>query len=298
MKFKTYCCRHLWPVVQCGTYDGDFMCPDRLYDLEYEQDQLWDEFREFIAVGEMDFNRFKTAMAGEILRIFQTENPLEKFGVKVVDVSIDSPREYNFRTDWAEPEIEVPDTFILDTMKWIKESATRTKIAKKWIQDHWTSYDGWWSCMPESWDELHEWIGRDDPYYRDVLAGGLLGILTKIDQPDLLGADDYNVLPFTDTLVERMEGNYSPGDFYPIYQPNKILRKYSLDSELRIDDNEEDLSKVLEKLDGGVEWRLDELAYADQFGDDEAKERAKASLVKELKEANIRRLQQDAKEDA
>lgn len=295
MTFSTYCCRHLWPVIQCGTYDGDVMCPDYLYQLEDEPEYYWNEFREFIAVGEMDFNKFKEAMAKEIMRIFKEEKPLEKFGVKVVGAGIDSPREYNFRTDWAELTIEVPDDFVEKTVKWIEESATRTKIAKKWLDEHWKSYDGWWSCMPESWAEMHQWIDRKDPADMEVLAGGLLGMLTKIDQPDLLEEDDCGMPPLTYILSERMAGNYSSGDFYPIYKPHELLRKYGLADHLHIDEKEEDIGKVREKIGGLVELRLDELAYADQFGDEKAKERAKKYLFDALVEENIKKLQ--TKED-
>jgi len=296
MTFSTYCCRHLWPVIQCGTYDGDVMCPDYLYALEDEPEYYWNDEREFIAVGEMDFARFKEAMAKEILRIFQEEKPLEKFGVKVVGADIDSPREYNFRTDWAELTIEVPDDFVEKMVKWIEESATRTKIAKKWLDEHWKSYDGWWSCMPESWAEMHQWLDRKDPVEMEVLAGGLLGMLTEIDQPDLLEEDDCGLPPLTYILSERMSGNYSSGDFYPIYKPNELLRKYGLDTELRVDENEEDIKKVREKMGDMVEWRLDELAYADQNGNDEAKERARKYLVEALREANLKKLVKNDKE--
>ena len=297
MTFKTFCCRHLWPVIQCGTYDGGNMDPNYVFVLEEEPDFYWENDREFIAVNDMDFNGYKKAMAKEILKIFQDEKPLEKFGVKVIGADIDSPREYNFRTDWAELTIEVPDTFVEATMEWVEKSATRTKIAKKWIQDYWTSYDGWWSCMPESWTELHQWIERKDPREMEVLAGGLLGILTKIDQPDLLEDDHVGELPFSNLLDEAMREHYSSSDFYPVYKPNELLRKYGLDTELRIDEKEDDLSKIREKMGDMVEYRLDELAYADLYGNDEAKERAKKYLIEALKKANIEKLMKNDKDN-
>lgn len=297
MKFNTYCCRHLWPVIQCGTYDGDVMDPDYLYGVEDAPDDYWENSREFVAVGECDTTKFMEAMAKEILRIFQEEKPLEKFGVKVVDADIDSPREYNYRSDWAELTVEVPDTFVKDTVAWIEESDERTKIAKKWLDEHWKSYSGWWSCMPESWEEMHDWIDGGSESRMETLAGGLLGMLTKIDQPDLLEPDDCGLPPLTYILTERMSGRYSLGDFYPIYRPNELLRKYGLDTELRIDEKEDDLRKIREKIDGLVEWKLDRLAYADQFGDADMKRKCRNGLIEALKDANIKRLQEGNKNE-
>lgn len=292
MTFRTYCCRHLWPIIRCGTYDGDVMDPDYLYGVEDAPDDYWENSREFVAVGECNTQKFMKAMAKEILEIFQTEKPLEKFGVKVVGADIDSPREYNFRTDWAELTIEVPDDFVEKTVKWIEESATRTKIAKKWLDEHWMSYDCWRSCMPESWDEMHDWIDGGSESRMETLAGGLLGMLTAIDSPELYGdQNDYDEREtLTYMLEDAMRERYSLDDFYPIYKPNELLRKYGLEEDLRIDEKEDDFRKVHEKIDGLVEWRLDELAYADQYEDDEAKERARKDLFDALREKNIRKL--------
>lgn len=301
MKFNTYCCRHLWPVIQCGTYDGDVMDPNYLYCVEDAPDDYWENSREFVAVGECNTSKFMEAMAKEILEIFRSEKPLEKFGVKVVDADIDSPREYNHRTDWAELTIEVPDDFVKSTVSWIEESDARTNIAKKWLDEHWKSYSGWWSCMPESWDEMHDWIADGSESRLETLAGGLLGMLTAIDSPEMYGGcdddcdDDHETLTYM--LGEAMREHYSLCDFYPIYRPNELLRKYGLDTELRIDEKEDDLRKVREKIGGLVEWKLDQLAYADQFGDADMKRKCRNGLIEALKDANIKRLQEGNKNE-
>ena len=126
---------------------------------------------------------------------------------------------------------------------------------------------------------------------RDIVVGGLLGILTKIDEPELLERNDgFPYPPITGDAYDKLSG-YDASEFYPVYQPNELLRKYGLDAELKIDEYEDDISKVREKLGSTVEWRLDELAYADMFGGEFDKDSAVGRLIKALKEENIRKLQ-------
>ena len=118
--------------------------------------------------------------------------------------------------------------------------------------------------MPQTWEQMKEWVseGLDG----DLVAGGLLGILTALEQPELLREDEdyeYGFKPMTCDLVDRMR-DYSAGDFWPIYRPNEVLRKYGLDSELRIDEKEDDVDKVRGPLDGWTQADIHPSAAIDR----------------------------------
>ena len=291
----------VWHVVHVGPYDGDAMDNRYLFDMDDELDRFWDDGHEFIAVSNFDSDKFRKAVAEEAQKLFDEYAPLKGHGVEKVFVHkvLGPPRgEYNFQTDCLSLTVEVTDDFFEKARSELGKPEHRERI-EKYIERHWKSRSGFISCMPESYDEffgeldsLADATDGTEVNARDMelMTGATLSLLTACTEPGYFETGEYQCWnDMTEDLREAMSGNHSITEFYPVYKPNELLRKYGLDSELRYDESK-DYSDV--NQDGYVEYCLDSLAYADQNGDDEDKRIARENLVEALKKENLRRLQE------
>lgn len=81
---------------------------------------------------------------------------LKKYGVTAFQpLDIWHPRFYNFQTDELDFQIEVADDFEVR----MRENVARFKAEddgtmQAYINNHWKTRDGFWSHMPESFDEI------------------------------------------------------------------------------------------------------------------------------------------------
>lgn len=148
----------LLPIVDVCMYGG-LLDPANIESAynDFERYNCEEDGTEFHYV-DLDYDKFDMAVLeiaagyikGEVMPI------LSKYGVKNIQtLGIYHPREYNFETDQLDFDIELSDDFEEqmreNIVKFQKEDDGRMQ---QYIDDHWKSYDGFWSYMPESFDEI------------------------------------------------------------------------------------------------------------------------------------------------
>ena len=126
------------PIVIPDTYGSGF---------QYEvADDMWDDFKQLM------IDKAKDAI----------EYALDDIGIpyrKLEMGKFNSPREYNFTTDWIDFSIEVPDDYI-QTIRWNvrRDENAFFKFARK----NFGSYDGFISSYPYYKDEFYDVEGKDE----------------------------------------------------------------------------------------------------------------------------------------
>lgn len=140
-------------------------------------DESWFEESEF------DHDGFMKSLA--VLHAGIIEDVLPAGGIKSVKVvGTTSPREYNFATDQVDLEIDLD---VKELYRYLTKD-NNEKEFEKYLEDNFTSYDGFWSWTPNNLKDFFANIDGEDEVDRDKCIGILAGwYLTK----ECLTEDEY-----------------------------------------------------------------------------------------------------------
>ena len=155
MKFETSTA--IIPMLYVGMYDS-CLSPNSVFSYEFEDeenkdrdfDEEWDRF---------DYTSYKTAVgkkAAAIAERIANEYLNGKNGIKAVTSNEDilSPKDYNFETDVLSIDVEMEEDFMEVLQSNFKKWEEENGAVAKWVKDHYTSYDGFWSAIPNSLAEI------------------------------------------------------------------------------------------------------------------------------------------------
>lgn len=164
MKFETS--TSIIPMLNVGMYDS-CLSPDSVFNYEFEKDE--NEGRDFDKEWEsFDYGAYKAAVgkiAAKQTASIAAEHLNGKNGIKSVasNGKIISPKYYNFETDQLSIDVEMEEDFMDVLQSNFKKWEEKDGEVKKWVKDHYTSYDGFWSAIPNSLSEIASDIadGRD-----------------------------------------------------------------------------------------------------------------------------------------
>ena len=155
-----------FPVLKVGTYDGQPMDTDRIFD-SYNIDQDFEEgyikFNSEQFFDHFSFKKFKTKMmevAQEIINDEVLPNLKDlKLGIIGLKVSgLNSPKYYNFSTDQLDLDLKVTEGFY---ERLVKRVAKCDQVAlAKFLKDNFTSYDGFMSWTANNIEEMTEEIAK------------------------------------------------------------------------------------------------------------------------------------------
>lgn len=155
--------------------------------------------------------------------------------IELVGYDIDSPKEYNFRTDRIFTIVDVSDydTLVEKLCSLASNPIYRTKIAQTIKNEH-TSCDGFWSWMS---NDIEEWFGLmvnpDNSHYTSYFIGYLLDAICPAEIENLNEAiysyvsesTDYHcVEPETDEAKEEYELYLKYGILYADYAEEHPIR--------------------------------------------------------------------------
>lgn len=131
---------------------------------------------------------FDKLVSEEWARLLWEKVKLESLDNIITEMEYDhvrSPRYYNYTTD----KLNLRITCDMDALEsWIKE---HEEDFRKYLKDHWTSYDGFISFVPNTLEEL-----RESKYYRDISIEYLLRSMMLHDFDEYYDSIEYNVLEF------------------------------------------------------------------------------------------------------
>lgn len=124
------------------------------------------EIPDYMEMDNFDMDGFRNCLVPYVQEAANDAlNVLKKY-VKIESIkvlSIDSPREYNFGTDWANLYVEFKPGFEEDLIKILpklKEDEDIEQLAREVYRTH----SGFMSFGPENWEELERGIKRYDEY--------------------------------------------------------------------------------------------------------------------------------------
>lgn len=243
------------PICDVSTYEGPF---------SYES--LWqDEEEAEREEGRLVCDDYKSyAMGARIVeeanRVFERDKPLKDYGVVSIKATeFESPREYNFMTDWLDLSVEVDGTFFAKAKKAILDPANR-KAVVKYAGDNWVSRDGFLSSMLDRISTLSRdaWkaktygtrMATDEDVEKALVAdmddafgalendtsedeprefGAVLALLWLIEYPsdfDQSGDSTMYGSWVTDEMVEHLRGNSSLSEFCTVMDLDEACGKF------------------------------------------------------------------------
>lgn len=216
MKFQTN--TEIAPIISVCTYWGP-LDYDSMWN--YEQRNLEEEGQ--LVCDDFDYAAYKDAIVAEANRVFEDTSLEEDLGiVSIKATSMFSPREYNFRGDSLNLEVEVNSCFFTEAKTVLLHPANRT-IVDEYIKDHWRSRDGFISFMPiQDSDDLYELLeqaigaGTFEDECREF--GSILSLMWHLTE-----SKDYGL---TDCICERLSDNHSLSEFCTVLDPEECLRLY------------------------------------------------------------------------
>ena len=237
----------VWPVCHVGSYDGDVLDPEYVLGVENEQwsyDQEDDEEKGTRIVSwEFDNDEWDKVVVEAAQHAFDMYEPLKDHGVKKVWVTkYWHPREYNFITDDLYVSVEVDDinTFVKDAYEILKKEEHKEKISK-YVKDHWHSYDGFFSHMSETYDEVMDdfetFLSPDDEdthfhcWDVELFLGEVLTLLSLIDgeldpiDPDCGGIGETDI---TSEIRDYLSGNHMASEFFLTYNVYEEAKKHGI----------------------------------------------------------------------
>lgn len=189
-------------LVRVGMYDS-LLSPENIFSYEFEDPE--NQNRDFDA----EWNRFDGAKyKAEVgRRAAQQVETLAagwlngKYGIKSVvsNGEILSPREYNFETDELSIDIEMEENF-MDTLK-ANFSKWETGPVAEWLHDHYTSYDGFWSAVPNNASDIAAAI--EDGITGDFVAGHVDRLIGVYAECCLVDAGYFKEGTFDDSPYEQ-----------------------------------------------------------------------------------------------
>lgn len=218
MKFQTN--TEIAPIIDVCTYWGPFDY-DSMWD--YERQNYEDDGQ--LVCDDFDHAAYKDAIVAEANRVFEKHRLLFAEDLDIISIkatSMFSPREYNFRGDSLDLEVEVNSDFFAKAKTLLLHPANET-IVDEYIKDHWHSRDGFISFMPiQNRDGLYEVLERaiSTGTFEDECRGfgSILALMWHLTE-----SKDYGL---TDCLCEGISGNHSLSEFCTVLDPEECLRLY------------------------------------------------------------------------
>lgn len=258
MKFQTN--TEIAPIIDVCTYRGP---------LDYES--VWDcEQRNFedegqIVCDDFDFAAYKDTIVAEVNKVFEKYRSSFAADLDIISVkatSMFSPREYNFRSDSLDLEVEVKSCFFTEAKTLLLHPANET-IVNRYIKDHWHSRDGFISFMPiQNRDDLYELLERaiGTGTFEDECRefGSIIALMWLLTE-----SKDYGL---TDVLFERMLENHSLSEFCTVLDLEECLRLYPEAAKFKTD---------LDEMESRIEKQYQQYLCAQIPGKDVSCQKAK-----------------------
>lgn len=190
----------LLPLVDVCMYGGVL---DR-NDFESEYNELMQD-EENSTEYELDWDKFDVAVLEIAAQYVEREIMplLKKYGVTGFQpIDIWHPREYNFQTDELDFDLELSDDFY-DKMKEnvVKFQKEDDGTMQDWIGSNWKSRDGFWSYMPQSFDEI---LHPVNPFCEEAQRVGAYLTLCLLKE----GWDEDDYRESSCVIYEELECNY------------------------------------------------------------------------------------------
>lgn len=154
--------------IFAGFYDSFLYNSDMLYNLTTESENLTDkEYYDFYddEQGVYTFEKYQQAVAKACVKalfsnIVQGSNDIIK---DMQFVALQSPRFYNFETDKLEMSVLIDWDKLVE---WVKDNCFDFS---KYLQDNFTSYDGFMSFVPNNTNDFWDALQDDFERLSDVL---------------------------------------------------------------------------------------------------------------------------------
>ena len=186
-----------------GFYETDLMNCDTSYwaiknELQWLKEDCREEHPEYQILTEDDldfrYSDYEHDLATAFLEAWNNNAPEIVLGVE--NLTIDSPRYYNFRNDEMFADVELRDDwkdemrhFIASNYDWLKER----------VAEDWTSFDGFMSFMDNDIDEWNAHLfEEEDVRYISTMLGYMMYLENKEIRNDLI----------TNTLEDIYDGSY------------------------------------------------------------------------------------------
>lgn len=140
-----------------GFYESELYNSDTLYNItencKYDNEIKEDEYYDFIDNGYENFEKEVCDKAVDSL-FYNLDDAPEITGMKFI--ALHSPKFYNFETDKVEIEIDCDWQRILDEarIKW-------RNTFDEYLRENFTSYDGFWSFVPNNAGEFFANLDED-----------------------------------------------------------------------------------------------------------------------------------------
>ena len=231
------------------------------YESWFSYDELWgaeaDAERSDGRIVCDDYNvaAVKQRIMDEVNGVLAGDKPLARYGVvSILATRFNSPREYNFTTDWLDLVVEVDSSFLKKAKAAILAPKNRKAIVA-YCADNWVSRDGYASSMLNRVSDLSRDYWRHKNYGThistdaeieaalvadiadavDHLANGtgcndseeigvLLALLWLIEYPS--DFRDGEMPWVTERVYERMRGNSSLSEFCTVLDRDEVRGKF------------------------------------------------------------------------
>lgn len=120
----------------------------------------------YMELEDVDSEQYKSDLLEEIKTVLkEAEGVLKKYGVKSLEITgeIESPREYNFYTDWVDIECSFKSGWkkrIKDAIPSLKEDSD----VIEYVKENYLDRSGFWSYFPQTWEELERKFKAEDGF--------------------------------------------------------------------------------------------------------------------------------------
>ena len=120
----------------------------------------------YMELDEVNMDAYKADLINEMKNVLkEAEEVLKRYGVKSLKIvsEIESPREYNFYTDWVDIECRFESGWkkrIKDAIPSLKEDSD----VIEYVKENYLDRSGFWSFFPQTWEELERKFKEEDEY--------------------------------------------------------------------------------------------------------------------------------------
>lgn len=172
--------------------------PDIFFNHTYDEEESEDE--------DFDFPKYRNAFIPYIQQICdETAEILKKYRIKSIKaISVESPKEYNFETDWAMIEVEMDDDWKTKAVNEMVE-LSEDNDCKEFFKTNYKTRSGYIFRGPDTWSNLCYSLGSGD--YTDEI---LLSMFLTLAYIHVSGYNNYNNW---ETVVDFASGNLNYENF-------------------------------------------------------------------------------------
>jgi hypothetical protein len=224
-----------------GFYESDLENSDTSYwaikeELEYYQnDYAYDNPDEQAIYTqltkddlEFDYAEYEKDVRDAWVKSFRSRVP--EFVLSVEDVEMTSPKYYNFETDRVWADVELRDDWMDAVREFMVENADWLRDR---IKEDWTSYDGFWSFVPNNVDKFEYEYYNKGERHKDMLIDIMLEwyFLEYIDFYDVLNdtlEEDY--MRIYSHVALQSEEDWSLWDFEYDDKTNSFIPTHKLET--------------------------------------------------------------------